>query len=409
MIGSDPGQRASTILWARLVLVCRPRAVVGSLGTSCRAIYMAFTGENGDVPTNEGAASGRVGNDAPATPQATYHFPITNLRLPAEIQIGEVRFRPKEALVRLAAADDSPASQAWLQFRPRLLEVIESNEWATADLSAPDDKHALAQVKDALAVLRLYQRRRYRYVNLERQTFGLSWDIGARRQDWWKTKGSRVVGAGGSWTGVNADWTFADKDLQEVAQDPVVTALDQWLRVPEAHLSNLQARALGALRYFDRASTVMLPDDVRIVTLATGIEGLLGDSEQSGRTHRMALRAAFLGCVLDGVRHGPERLCPYFALLDARAFSARMREENERGRPFYCSAYWWVRELQSDRNAALHDACRDFPERRAGHHSWVMDGVFEGFALFVAQDTGARTMDDLDHALAKAANLDARG
>lgn len=259
------------------------------------------------------------------------------------------------------------------------------------------------RLSDAISALRLYQRSRYRYVSLESQTFGLGADIYSAHEDYWRTDGATLLGAGFEAHGIIGGWEFAGADVDAAATDPLFQHLNRLLTVLPGEAAELDRRVLVTLRMLGR-STRLLPSSLRVVLLAAALEALLGDEPPGNRTHRIALRAAYLTCGLDDAKpHGPERPCQYFGCWTFAALKRRMSATAAVGRGAFCSAYWDIRELQELRNTVLHEALTEVERPQSAEGE--VDDVLRHLLRWRREGPARDSMADLDRDV-RAASVD---
>src|ERR1700682_4643048 len=95
-----------------------------------------------------------------------FHLPVVNLQIPTSCQVGPVQFRPAsdlEALVRRSAETSSPG---WSELLNEVVRVPGRRWWATADVEAASIDEARSMAREGIALLRLFQKWRYRMVSL---------------------------------------------------------------------------------------------------------------------------------------------------------------------------------------------------------------------------------------------------
>jgi hypothetical protein len=173
----------------------------------------------------------------------TYHFPIVHLLTPKTLKLGRVTFRPKGWLSDLLASDTADRgknAEIWDDLKRQAEGLI----WSTADVEDADSDAARTMVSDAVSALRLYQRARYRYVSLESQTFGLGADIYNGVEDYWRTDGTKLIGAGFQTHGIIGGWEFAEADVDAAAEDPLFQQVDRLLALIPSEATELDRRVL---------------------------------------------------------------------------------------------------------------------------------------------------------------------
>lgn len=256
-------------------------------------------------------------------------------------------------------------------------------------------------MEEHVAVLRLYQRFRYRHINVERQTFGLPESVASSLEDFYVLDAAGVVGAGLSRSGVLGEWAFSEADVREWMNDPAFAFLDAQLRKNANERSDAEERLATALGIANIA-TVALRPPLRHVLYAVALEALLGDTPMADRAHRVAVRAAYLTCDSLGSSpaglHGPSR--PACAFL-AYASEPEMRNKIARTQMSgirTCSYYDDVRDIFGPRNRVLHEALGGHNDRRPASE-WRGDEVILGYARAAAQ-SGFRSLRQLDAQIA---------
>jgi hypothetical protein len=320
---------------------------------------------------------------------ARLHFAVTNLTVPLAWRVGRTTLHPPgHLLARLDArlGEIHPPLPEFLvdDYRQELRSLV----WSTISVPVPPSDGRLDELaidrardiaRDTIAVLRLFQRSRARYISLERQTFGLAADFGSVVETRWATD-RRGRWAGGGWThhGILAPWAFRSADLRAFRTDPrfayinaaLVSANDDW-----------RGRVIAAVRTMS-AATVMQRASTRIVLLGTALEALLGDPFVAGHRgvggHRLAKRAAYLWCGTDMPSPSPHRPVGRPACLFLTAGT------DPRGDPsvydklsgnWACSWYGIMRHLYDDRNAVLHGGVAALDQKRASAYQFNFDKV----------------------------------
>lgn len=305
------------------------------------------------------------------TASRQYHFPVPNLDVPIAWRVGRAWFRPRGWLARnidRRSASTTTASADWLVERVRT--DVGALDCATVETRGTSLEAARARARDAVAVLRLYQRARYPGVSLDQQTFGLPADLTSGREDHWSMQTHGFPGAGWKRHGVLAPWSFTVADARAFRRDPRFQFLHAAFvaRPPD----ELHRRATIAVQARDSAR-VSLPPSLRIITLAVVLEAMLGDDDSHERAHRIARRLAYLECGQPDSRCGRDRpACVYLASRTTSEVERKVDQWRAAGHHGLCSEYWAVRALFRDRNAAVH-AGRTFGERAASNHAYRAD------------------------------------
>jgi hypothetical protein len=260
--------------------------------------------------------------------------------------------------------------------------------------------------RDTIAVLRLFQRARVRYVSLDRQTFGLATDIGSVVEQRWVTDAvGRYAGMGWTLHGVfGAEWRFKTADLRAYHHDPRFAYLNRALAAGDAGRDDWQRRAITAIRTMNIATVMQRPAN-RIVLMATSVEALLGDEFDPSRSgaggDQLARRAAYIWCGTDfdpRTLHRPGSR-PACGLLTAKRDPKKDPRLYDRASGVWaCSWYGAVRNLYDDRNAALHGSAT-FDQRAATRHEFNLDKVVLATVDWVL-DRRPSSIADLDSDIA---------
>lgn len=141
------------------------------------------------------------------------HMPVLNLLVPRLWRVGRVTFRPRGWLRRRIAklGEGTEGTERW--FYDDALVPLREWRWATAEVTMPTDARGAADfyasrdaIRDAIAVLRLYQRAVAPLHDMDIQTFGLVADIGSDLAYSWQTTGDRLSQYGRNMLGVLGEW-----------------------------------------------------------------------------------------------------------------------------------------------------------------------------------------------------------
>jgi hypothetical protein len=321
-----------------------------------------------------------------------------NLRVPREWRVGRVWLRrPEWLLARIEATRAAPGT-THTEALERLAVEVRELPWVLAVAEAATDEEARAIVEEHIAVLRLYQRFRYRYVSLDRQTFGLPETIRRIWETFYVLESDIVIGAGFTQSGVLGAWEFKIEDLDAWPEDAAFAYFEDLLRKEPGKRSDTENRLITALGIAS-VSTVSLRAPLRHVLYAVALEALLGNPPPAERTHRIAVRAAFLTCDLLGPeprgRHGPERpACPILAYATRKEMRKKVREMFPNGSPI-CSYYEWIHNVTTQRNTVLHEGLRGGDHRTAAGAEGRVDEVILEYARMAAH-VPLTSLADLD-------------
>jgi hypothetical protein len=322
------------------------------------------------------------------TASREYHFPVPNLDVPVGWRVGRAWFRPRCWLARhidRRSVITAKASDDW--YVERVRTDVGALECATVETRGTSLEAARARARDAVAVLRLYQRARYPQVSLDQQTFGLPADLISGHEDHWAIQTDGFPGAGWKRHGVLAPWSFTVADAREFHSDPRFQFLHAAFvaRPPD----ELHRRATVAVQARDSARA-SLPPSLRIITTAVVLEAMLGDDDSHERAHRIARRLAYLECGQPDSRCGRDRpACFYLASKTTSEVGRNVDQWRAAGHHGLCSEYWHVRDLFDDRNAAVHKG-RAFSEKTASNHAYRADHWLLSAVEWASQQDGAR-------------------
>ena len=211
------------------------------------------------------------------------HMPVLNLLVPRLWRVGRVTFRPRGWLRRRVAklGEGAEGTRRW--FYDEAQVPLREWRWATAEVTMPTDAHGAADfdasrdaIRDAIAVLRLYQRAVVPLDHMDIQTFGLVADIGSDLAYSWQTTGDRLARYGRNMLGVLGEWAFTRAHVDAFLTRPAFAYLDAALRIDEVTRTAWQRRAIASIRALNVA-TAMLRQPLRVTLQAVALEALLGD------------------------------------------------------------------------------------------------------------------------------------
>lgn len=340
----------------------------------------------------------------------TFHIPLSNVTVKRSWDVAGVTFRPagwltshaERSLNRAKRARDVPLETVeFLMYGVRSVGA-RAERWATAQVTARHPEEARTKVRDAVALLRLFQRGRTR-LKLDSQTFGLPIDVYASREDYVVTPRGQVPRAGFQWEGIVASWDFDRRQMDSFAEDPRIRWIEAAITSPTR--DDLQNRVLTCLRFVNLA-TILVAPPIRVALRALALEALFTDDLPPRRDlrHRIARRYAYLTCgrknrwappSVEGDRHRwPER--PACLFLEAVAYSA-LGDERRRLKslrvPVMCSWYDESWRLFEDRDEVMHQARSDFSDHDLGWHEINLDVAI----LAVAEWADASHAGELGH------------
>ena len=309
---------------------------------------------------------------------AMLHIPVVQLKTPRAWRVGRVTFKPAGWLAGYCrpGLESSPASN-----RPFLEDAqkgIEEHSASTAAVRVRWPGHnadpvldaAIEDVRDALAVLLLFQHWRHPQLNTDLQQFGVHGDVGGAIQRYTVTDRRRVQAWGIRHVGIFGNWEFSKADADVFATDHRFRYIDNALRA-RGQRTELQRRVLTAIRALGLASTTPRPQ-VKVVLLATAVEALVSPDnplDLRGEYLRIAQRAAYLVCGEPDHRYPSRPPCFYLQTTSLRALKNVLEDRQTQGKPSECSTFRHYYGLLNDRNDALHKAKERFDRSRVYWHA----------------------------------------
>lgn len=316
-----------------------------------------------------------------ASRAAIIHVPVVQLNVPAAWRVGRVTFQPGGWLAGHTQPEPAGDDEPMKAFLKLARKGIEEHQTSTAAVrvrwpeknTQPTLDAAVDDVRDSVAVLRLYQHARYPMMNTDIQQFGIHGDIGATVQTYAVTQGERILAHGVHWLGVIGNWEFTSADVRDFRADPRFRYLDATLRTPPSRRSEFQRRVLTAVRTLGFA-TPMVREQLRVVLLATALEALLaadvqpGGRSELGEFFRITQRAAYLLCGEPDQRYPSRPPCPYLHAQTLPALRHALDDRVKRGERPACSYFWHIFDLFDDRNSALHRTREHFDRSRLSWH-----------------------------------------
>jgi len=210
----------------------------------------------------------------------SFAIPIVNLRVPREWRVGRVWLRrPEWLLARIEATRAAPGT-SHNEVLERLAVEVRELPWVLAVAEAATDEEARAIVEEHVAVLRLYQRFRYRYVSLDRQTFGLPETIRRIWENFYVLEGEIVIGAGFTQSGVLGPWDFKMEDVDAWPKDVPFAYFESLLGKEPTERSDAENRLITALGIASVSTASLRATAPRVV------RGRVGSSPRRPATSR---------------------------------------------------------------------------------------------------------------------------
>jgi hypothetical protein len=322
--------------------------------------------------------------------------------VPAEWRVGRATFWPAgrlrrrlEAITRRRAEIHADAKHLHWELE-RLDDELSEVKWASASAIGIDMAEAREAIRDAVGLLRLYQRS-LTNMNMDHQTFGLEPEVSHAVLHHFTMSQGRVVLRGTSSAGIPAiGWKFTPEQMRRFGELPEYRYLDRALRAEPK--DDLQKRTTTALRFLNLA-TAMLPDPVRVVLIATAMEELLADLQKAERRTVVARRSAFLTCgreFNDAYQSGGRPACLFVASKRTPDVKARRAAVIDRGdEPPFCSWYYETLTLFDTRDLVLHERLEKLKKSAGANFEAHVDEAIRNLASW-AEQSGATSIGDLD-------------
>lgn len=344
----------------------------------------------------------RIPKGWPRDRKRRHHIGVYALTVPKEWRVGRATFWPAgrlrrrlEAIIRRRAAVHS--DQKHLEWElANLDDELAEVRWASASAVGLDMAEARESVRDAVGLLRLFQRS-LTTMNLDHQTFGLEPEVSHSVLHHFSMSKGRIVLSGTSSAGIPAiGWEFTAEQMEGFASLPEFRYLDRALR--SEGKDDLQKRTTTALRFLNLA-TAMLPDAVRVVLVATALEELLADLQRADRRTVAARRAAYLSCgreFNDAYGPGGRPGCLFIASKRTAEVKAKRAAVIDRGdeAPF-CSWYSEVLDLFDTRDLVLHERLDKLRKAAGVNFEAQVDESIRNLAAW-AERSRSTTIADLD-------------
>jgi hypothetical protein len=331
-----------------------------------------------------------------------HHIGVYALLVPKEWRVGRATFNPAgwlrqrlETITRRRAETHGDESHLRWELDNLDRELAEV-KWASASAIGLDVAEAREAVRDAVGLLRLFQRS-LTNMNLDHQTFGLEPEVSHAVLHHFTMSKGRVVLRGTSSAGIPAiGWRFTTEHIERFAEQPEYRYLDRALRAEPKN--DVQKRTTTALRFLSLA-TAMLPDPVRVVLVATALEELLADLQKAERRTVVARRSAYLTCgreFKDAYRPGGRPACLFLASKRTADLKAKRAAVIDRGYdPPFCSWYYETLTLFETRDLVLHERLEKLRKSAGANFEAQVDEAIRNLASW-AEQSGATSIGDLD-------------
>jgi hypothetical protein len=293
----------------------------------------------------------------------------------------------------------------------RLTESAASIDCATVATHAESMEAARAQARDAVGLLRYYQRYLQPHMATQAARFGLTDEVFVNDNLAVCERDGKAYSYSVGIVGRYGSFEFGAGHIDYFKYVPGLTVLSESLAT--ATPSDWQKRFRACLSFLGQAALID-EQQLRIVLLAARLEVLLADGSMArppeGRpkgtmSDEVARRCAFLTC---GTKGAPEDrpghpqcepdFCPPLTAGDANARSKAARRRNGQGRYVACEAFEAARQLFEDRNAVLHQGRNEFSRADVTGHTIVADRVVLSAARWV-QAAGANRLKELVRAI----------
>ena len=294
-------------------------------------------------------------------------------------EVGQVRFHPAgsaDALVMTADAQmQSSAPPVWYELIAE--KITGFGQAAVAELAAGDLDEAMAQVANALAVLRVVQHMRHPMSDTSRTTFGLPGQVRSAHVDYFSL--AEELGMGAKRVGALSGFTFGDDDHQAWTTDREYRYLDEALRRADADRTVLERRALVAIDLLSDAGLSLQPD-IALLTSVIALEVLLGEERDENKKVRVARRVSYFMCGWPGDNRYPAGNRPPCALLTLPLTThGQPRKELkdlinavDSGQMSPCTEFFGVLDLFDVRNRIVHGGRLGLTEQEKNRATWYI-------------------------------------
>jgi hypothetical protein len=328
----------------------------------------------------------------------TWHFPVIQLDVASEWAVAGATFRPKGWLAKHVT--ELGASE-------HLREALARLDCATVDMYAESQDAARARARDAVGLLRYYQRYLRVYTTAQGSRFGLTDEVFVNDDMSVREKDGRVISHSVGIVGRYGHFEFGAGHIDYFNYAPGLTVLSEALA--ETAGTDWQQRFRSCLRFLGLAALID-EQQLRIVLIAAGLEVLLADGSMArplvgvpkGTTaDEVARRCAFLAC---GTKGAPEDrpgypecdpdFCPALTIADRNKRTTAAKRRGAQDRYAQCEAFVYAQRLFDDRNSVLHQGRDDFQRTDATQHAVFADRVVLSAARWV-QGSGAKTLRGL--------------
>lgn len=332
--------------------------------------------------------------------EGTWHFPVAHLNVAAEWAVAGVTFRPRGWLARHVAEPASPPPGDLAEAAARL-------DCATVDVHAESLEAARTQARDAVGLLRYYQRFLKPYMATQVARFGLTDEVFVNENLYVRERDDEGYLFGVGVAGRPGPFEFGVGYVTDFNYEPGLTVLAESLAA--ASPTDWQRRFRTCLRFLGHAALID-EQQLRIVLLAAGLEVLLADGSMArpsqgtpkGTTaDEVARRCAYVACGTSGAvgdkPGSPEcapAFCPSLTATDADARRRAIRRCQARGQRATCEVFEAGRRLFDDRNAVLHQGRDDFKRADATPYALFADQIVLSAARWV-HSSGADRLKDL--------------
>jgi hypothetical protein len=278
----------------------------------------------------------------------TFDVPIAGLTVRAEWLVGPVRVRPADDV--LATVRDTAPAVAIDRFES---SVSDLRAGAFAQVTAADIEEAVAIVRQAVDVLRVFQHVQHYITTLAQ--FGVAGDVPQSLMSYVVWDGTNTT-YGFMSRGEILGWTFDDPN--EWSRAPIF----QWVAsaIGADKPTEAQRRALVGVQMLAQAFVEQRPA-LKMVQTVTALEAWLLPRRQSSQTYRLARAVSYFGCGRhNGVMCGRQRdTCPYVGLQpDKGADLKQLRRLRTHGAapPWFCAEWHRVVDWYDLRSDVVHGA-----------------------------------------------------
>ncbi len=301
-------------------------------------------------------------------PEKKLYIPIENLEVEACMQVGNIIIHPSKDASQVLTAMEKVLQKT----RSTNAEKERKAQSTREDIATHFGKHAFAEaliheenngkdtflipkeldrtyrhIREALAVLFLFEKEVAGTATLEHQKFGLKQDLHKALTFMVALEGEKRSAQTLRWEGAIADWTFTHKAIEDFTTSKRYQFLHTLLTKEDK--TDIEKRILSALLWFYEASLDFNYTN-RFVKIIIALEGLFA-SQKEKKIFSLSQTSTLLSHAF--ILPHLHCQCPILKSSSARSYDKKTEEQKL---PGHCSAYRDMERWYCIRNAIVHDA-----------------------------------------------------